>query len=794
MRAIANSGRVKFLTPGARNNPGKSRCPSNGQKRSLTLRLIAGFVITLVCSQALWADYVVTRALRSITGTESERVFLSEVTASLNDVSVGTPVMLNPELPDTRQIWAIGSIKSQNQVIYGAFEPGDANFDDLFVVNLRQPGVARQLNAPRGDPINDFVSLFQTNGEGPRVVYAILDLSTSIQRIYLSDTRVPGRSTLVGELPPGDEIATNFELSPDGSIFAYTVNAASGPRRLAVTFLNRPANSVDIFSDSQLTNYNAAELAFSDDSSLLAWTDVGATNEPGPLRAVTLNGATGTVGPVVLASGSDLVNERVSEFEIKPGSNTQIAYRGFAAGSSLPSDTFLSDLSGAGSVTRLNEGASVGALFTSFEDVLWRGDSVLFNSAENQLQRADLFTVVQDNPGNPTLLTSQVPFATERTNRASGVSHFVLSPNNNRTAMIDGDPALDLFVIDQFNIGASFSPFDITAARSLVGLTDPNEIPPQFSAGSDLVSMVITEQQTMGADHQNLYVASASASNSEVPVLNTESPQVLQYFWLDANAVVTAAPTAMAAAVLPASRSGQVGTTLTAFVTLINGGTVTAESCSIDLIANVPATLSYQTTDPATNAATGTPDTPVDIAPGMAQSFVISIALAGEFAPTDAALAYSCLNADTVAPLAGLNTLLMSASADPVPDVIALAATASGDGIARLDANGNGAFSVASVNVGTGSAISVTADSATDAAIALCESNPVTGACVNPSSPTFGAVELTIDANATPTFSVFASSSETIPLDAANNRVRVVFSDADGNVRGQTSVAVQSQP
>ena len=757
-------------------------------------QIMGGFVVALVCVQMAWADFVVTRAFRSATNAEFERVFLSEVTRAGSELSVGSPVMLNPPLPDAVSIWGMVKVASQNQLVYGAFDPNDQTFDDVFVVDLRRPGVARQLNAPRTDPANELVVVFDGNGQTPRIVYAIRNLTTSIERIYLADSRVPGRSTLVAELPAGDEISSSFEVSPDGSVVAYVVASPTAPRRLAVSFLNRPANSIDVFTDTELTNYNAVQLSFSDDNSLLVWTDVGASDEPGPLRAVSLDPAAGTLGPVILASGSGLVDERVSEFDIKPGSNTLVAYRGFAAGSTVPSDTLLTDLSGGGATTRLNSGASQGALFTSLEDVLWRGDSVLFNSAEDQLQRADLFAVSPDDPGNPGVLTRQVPFATERTAGAAGVSHFVLSPDSDRAALIDGDPALDLFVIDFLNVGASETPFEITPARSLGSITDPNEIPPEFSVGSDMIGMVITEEQLGAPAHQNLYVAAAGFSDSEVAVLNTESPQVFEFSWIDSDAVVSSQPTAMAAAVLPASRNGQVGDTLTAFVTLINGGNVTAERCSIDLIANVPATLSYRTTDPATNAAVGPTDTPLDIAPGAAQSFVVSIVLEAEFAPTDAALAYSCLNADTVTPLSGLNTLLMSASTDPVPDVVALAATASSDGIVRLDENGNGAFSVASVNVGAGSMISVSADSGTDAAVALCESDVVTGACINPSTPTFGSVDLMIDANATSTFSVFASSSTPIALDAANNRVRVVFSDGSGNVRGQTSVAVQSQP
>lgn len=243
---------------------------------------------------------------------------------------------------------------------------------------------------------------------------------------------------------------------------------------------------------------------------------------------------------------------------------------------------------------------------------------------------------------------------------------------------------------------------------------------------------------------------------------------------------------------LPASRSGQVGTDLTAFVTLINGGAVPAEDCTIDLLANIPATLSYQTTDPLTNAPTGNPNMPVTIAAGAAQSFVITIALAAQFDPVDAALAYSCTNADTVTPLEGLNTLLLSASTIAVPDVIALAATSSGDGIVQLDSAGNGAFSVATVNVGTSATVSVSATTTTGASVALCESDPVTAACINPTSPTFGDVSLSVANNGTPTFSVFASSGSAIPSNAATNRISVVFRGADNNVRGQTSVAVQS--
>src|SRR5205814_2551897 len=78
--------------------------------------------------------------------------------------------------------------------------------------------------------------------------------------------------------------------------------------------------------------------------------------------------------------------------------------------------------------------------------------------------------------------------------------------------------------------------------------------------------------------------------------------------------------------VLPSSRSVMVGAPATAFATIANTGPGTATGCSIAPATAVPASFSYQTTNPVTNTLTGAPNTPVDIAPFSSQSFV--------FAPT----------------------------------------------------------------------------------------------------------------------------------------------------------------
>ncbi len=53
----------------------------------------------------------------------------------------------------------------------------------------------------------------------------------------------------------------------------------------------------------------------------------------------------------------------------------------------------------------------------------------------------------------------------------------------------------------------------------------------------------------------------------------------------------------LVAAVLPTSRSVQVGSPATAFVTIINTGNATASSVGISLQTNIPATFTFQTTD-----------------------------------------------------------------------------------------------------------------------------------------------------------------------------------------------------
>jgi hypothetical protein len=249
----------------------------------------------------------------------------------------------------------------------------------------------------------------------------------------------------------------------------------------------------------------------------------------------------------------------------------------------------------------------------------------------------------------------------------------------------------------------------------------------------------------------------------------------------------------LVAAVLPSSRSVQVGATATAFATIINAGSTTATCCGISVLTNIAANFSYQATDPA-NQPVGNPNTLVDIGAGAAQSFVISLTPTAAIAPTDVQLSFGCSNTNPAPINGGLNTLLFSVSATPVPDIVALAATLTNDGTVNIPGtNGTGVFSVATVNVGASGSITASADTGTASLpvnISLCQTDPSTGQCISAIGPS---ATTQINANATPTFGIFVQGNGNVPFDPAGNRIFVRFKDGGNVTRGSTSVAVRTQ-
>ncbi len=281
----------------------------------------------------------------------------------------------------------------------------------------------------------------------------------------------------------------------------------------------------------------------------------------------------------------------------------------------------------------------------------------------------------------------------------------------------------------------------------------------------------------------------AVAGNGAIFVSDTGNKTVDEIF--------LTAPTPLFAAVLPDSRSVQVGTTATIFASLINSGTDTLNNCRIALDGLIPAglTLDYQTTDPTTNSLTGSPDTPVSI-PGNdgSQTFVLSFTGTAAFNTPSMPLNFTCDGVTSASVIPGIDTVDLSMSDTPVADVIALAATVSNNGIVELPQNGTAAFAVATTNLGATDMITVAADTGTTAlpvTVTICQSDPSNGACLSAPTPT---VTLSDAAGTTPTFSVFVTEtgSGTIAFSPAHARVFVRFKDADGTLHGATSVAVET--
>ncbi|WP_296703164.1 InlB B-repeat-containing protein [Thiocapsa sp. UBA6158] len=242
------------------------------------------------------------------------------------------------------------------------------------------------------------------------------------------------------------------------------------------------------------------------------------------------------------------------------------------------------------------------------------------------------------------------------------------------------------------------------------------------------------------------------------------------------------------AAILPYARAIPVGDMATAFASVINSGNLTAIGCSLALPHGLPATFSYQTTNTA-NALIGTADTPVDIPPGTTQAFVFGITPSQAMAATEIPLVFDCANTSPAPSHAGLNTFILSAAATAPPDLLAIGATPSGDGVVQLASNtGIGFFTTAAVNIGSAGEVTVSADDdgrGLPLNLQVCETNARGDwlVCGNH-------LDRSVGAGQTLYYTVLAfGNGQPIPFDPANNRLFLRF-DANGTTVGATNVAV----
>jgi Subtilase family len=249
-------------------------------------------------------------------------------------------------------------------------------------------------------------------------------------------------------------------------------------------------------------------------------------------------------------------------------------------------------------------------------------------------------------------------------------------------------------------------------------------------------------------------------------------------------------------AVLPNARAVRVGDTFTVFATVVHSANAsdTARNCVIAYAGTPSPTFEYAPTDPATNAINGPANTPFDLEPGEARTFVLTETvhhLDYRSSFSDMTLAPRAYCGGMMSPeVSGLTTTDVWISEVPPPDPIAIAATIDGSGTARASVGGTTAFSVAAINIGASGDVLVVPYHWSDESrreapgleLAICETNPQSGACLTPRSEE---LEIAMGAGEIRTFTVFVTNGpEAFPFAPGSRRIRVNFSRY-----GQTSVA-----
>ncbi|HEV2676788.1 MAG TPA: hypothetical protein VGV37_19840 [Aliidongia sp.] len=233
---------------------------------------------------------------------------------------------------------------------------------------------------------------------------------------------------------------------------------------------------------------------------------------------------------------------------------------------------------------------------------------------------------------------------------------------------------------------------------------------------------------------------------------------------------------------------------MTVFATAINSSGAALTSCSVaSSTDDTSATsITYALTDPTTNVVTSGSNPGFNLAVGASQTMVLTINGSTSEQAVQVRPVVQCSNGGTSVlstSIDGLNTVLYSASAQATPDVIALVASPSNDGVLRIQGNGANAFAVAVSNVGAAGTITASVDTG-DAALPLTASicqTGTSGQCVGAPGST---ASLSLAASATATFGVFVQANGQLPFAPASARIYVRFADSGQVVRGATSVAV----
>lgn len=618
------------------------------------------------------------------------------------------------------------------------------------------------------DAQGNFVVVFQNH-------LPVTNANVSAQR-YNAAGQPLGNEFLVNQTQSSDHTRPAIAMTPTGA-FAVAWQDFGDDGSSNGIFMRRydaqgvaQGNNVTVNTTTQDAQHRA-DLDLADDGRIVVvWEDVGPTGAKRRIRGQRYTAQGAVAGGEFDISTNTEIDHTFPKVAVDAtgafvvgwsagnvGANQDVLFRRFAA-----NGTALGDPVQVNTTTKMDHASGVVNNMSLDADsagnfvVAWAADNLTANAIGIVARR-------YDNAGNPLGDAFEV-----NTNNPTDAPEVVVAPNGDFAIVYDGpDGSLN---------GVFAQRYAATGKRT----------EPAFRLNA--TTTLIQERGAIELLDDGRGVVAWAAGNNQ----DGDGEGVFARRFVDAQA-----PTGLtlASAVLPSSRSVQVGTPATFFATIINTHSTAAIDCTIALEDPGIGALTFQTTNPQTNALTGTVNTPADIpAANGSRSFVISLTPGSPIQSVDVEFQYDCTNSQPAPVALGLNTLLLSAATTPVPDIIALAATPTANGIVDVPgASGANAFAIATINVGVASTITASADTGNAALpliLFICNTTS-NGTCITPPATS---VTLNIAASATPTFTVFVNGAGNVPFDPAGNRIFVRFKDAGGVTRGSTSVATRTVP
>jgi hypothetical protein len=603
----------------------------------------------------------------------------------------------------------------------------------------------------------------------------------------------------------GDVIASYSNISPQVAIFApggdfTTVSGASFPTGPILSSVPAGFNAASFgFS----CNYSGAVPATGGSYCHLAGTSMATPTAAGAFAAVRSACPGATITQIMNAftsTGAPITDNRSSGTITKPRIRVDLAAQQACGISSVLAVTPGTD----GAVTGLVGGPFNPASF-SYQLSATGIANYSISGVPSWLSASSTSGTVASSPVNVTFSINPTANAL-----AAGTYTATIAFNNSSSGLGNTTRTItltistpNLVITETTNIAASgnqggpFSPasfsYNLSAVSSDTTYTISG-VPSWLTASSTSGALTTTPTTVTFSINASANGLPVGTQSSTITVTTADSQSVTRTATLVINGAAGSGTTTLVSAVLPNARTTTVGAPVTAFATIINSGAVAATGCFIAPPASVAGSFFYQTTN-AGNVPIGTPNTPVDIAAGQAQSFYFAVT-PSQVGTQDIPLIFGCSNAAPPSSVAGLNTFLLTTAATPIPDMLSISDTLTHDGnIVVAGPSGLGIMVSATINIGAaGSVTFAPIDTPVGQSprnlpvtLTLCPSD-ATATCTSPETASF---TTTVAASQILTFNVYVRGQGTqVPYDPANNRIFLLAQQGLAPV-GETSAALK---